>query len=185
MSNKNDSLLDIAREVVEESSRHMSIPEIAAKVFEIKGIEATDAAVTQFGIDFMLNGNFICCGTNKRQENVWDLKSRQPVSLLDKDGGYLEDLYEDDEDVKDNILTNDNIYDEDIDKNLEDNNDDEDEQEETDDIAEELGLISEDSDDEDGFASTQEIVIERDDEEDEEENTDGDLEDIVEGTFKE
>ena len=67
MSNKNDSLLDIAREVVEESSKHMSIPEIAAKVFQIKGIEATDAAVTQFGIDFMISGNFICCGTNKHQ----------------------------------------------------------------------------------------------------------------------
>lgn len=185
MINKNDSLLDIAKVVVEESKRPLAISEIVEKVFSIKGVTPSQEEAAQFGIDFMLSGDFICCGANKK-ENLWDLKSRQSVSLLDKDGGYLDDIHEDDEEVKNNLLTDETIYEEDIDKNLDDNNDDDEETDETDDLAEELGLISEDQDAEDGFGATQEIDVELDDEDEQEENDseDEDLEDVVEGTFK-
>lgn len=182
MINQNDSLLNIAKEVVEESKKPLSIKEIANKVFKIKEITPTDDQITQFGIDFMLSGDFICCG-NRNKENVWDLKSRQPSSVLEKD--VIEDLHADDEDVQKNTLTNENIYDEDIEKSLNYNLDDEeDEVNETDDIAEELGLVEDDEENPNGGITERE-VIEIDDEDDEEEDLDGDLEDIVVGTIKE
>lgn len=188
MINKNDSLMNIAKQVVSESDRPLSIGEVAEKVFAIKGIKPNEGEITQFGIDFMLSGEFACNG-NRNKEAVWDLKSRQPASVLDKD--VIEDLLADDEDVKNNILSDENLYDDvDIDKNSNINDDDEDDDDssnETDDIAEELGLISE-SDDED-FVGTEEIVVERDDEDEDEEseeaNDSEDLEDIVEGVIKE
>lgn len=189
MINSNDSLLKIAKELVEGSPKPLSIDEIASKVFEIKGIEKDEAKVAQFGIDFMLSGDFVCCGT-RNKENVWDLKSRQPASILDKD--VIEDLYEDDEDVKNNTLTDDSIYLEDIDKNLEDNNDDDedddDDDTDTDDIAEELGLRTEELEDSDDDEIKEVSVIEDDDDEEDEEeedDLDSDLEDIVVGSIKE
>ena len=187
MINKNDSLLDIAKVVVEESKRPLAISEIVEKVFDIKGVTPTQDEITQFGIDFMLSGDFICCGTNKK-ENLWDLKSRQSVSLLDKDGGYLDDIHEDDEEVKKNELKEEPDYDEENNKNFDTNDDDDDESlDEPDEVAEELGLINVGQDEEDGFAATQEIDVDHDDEDEENENEsneDTDLEDVVEGEFK-
>ena len=184
MINKNDSLLNIAKEVVEESKKPLSIKEIAAKVFKAKEINPTDEQIAQFGIDFMLSGDFICCG-NRNKENVWDLKRRQPASILDKD--VIEDLHADDEDVQKNTLTNENIYDEDIDKSLNYSLDDEDEDaNETDDIAEELGLVEDDDENPNGGITEREVIeIDDEDEDEEESEDDEDLEDIVVGEIKE
>ena len=177
MSNTNNSLMNIAREVVEKSGKPLSISEITEKVFAARGTKPTNEEVIQFGIDFMLSGDFVCCG-NKSKENVWDLKNRQPVSVLDKD--VIEDLLEDDEDVKNNTLTDENIYEEDLDKSLDSiNDDDEDEVDERDDIEEELGLTEDTEGD-----NIEMISVLEDDDEDEDSQEDGDLEDIVEGTLK-
>ncbi|MBP5550465.1 MAG: hypothetical protein J6X93_00245 [Bacilli bacterium] len=178
MSNVNDSLMNIAKEVVEKSDKPLAISEIAEKVFKIKGKQPTSEEIVKFGIDFMLCGDFICCG-NKSKENVWDLKYRQSVAVLDKD--VIEDLLEDDEDVKNNTLTDENIYDEDIDKSLDSiNDDDDDEVEEKDDIEEELGLTEDTGEDNIEMVAT----LEEDDEDEEEDIDSDDLEDIVEGTLK-
>ena len=84
MSNINDSLISVAREVVEKSDKPLTINEIAEKVFKLKEKQPTSEDIVKFGIDFMLCGDFICCG-NKSTGNVWDLKNRQSIAVLDKD----------------------------------------------------------------------------------------------------
>ena len=179
MSTNNNSLMNIAREVVEKSNKPLSINEISERVFKIKGEKPTNEEVIQFGIDFMLCGDFVCCG-NKSTGNVWDLKNRQSIAVLDKD--VIEDLLEDDEDVKNNTLTDENIYEEDLDKSLDSMSDDDDDDttEEKDDIEEELGL----TEDTEGDNVEMVTVLEEDDEDEEEQDEDGSLEDIVQGEFK-
>ena len=179
MSNINDSLISVAREVVEKSDKPLTINEIAEKVFKLKEKQPTSEDIVKFGIDFMLCGDFICCG-NKSTGNVWDLKNRQSIAVLDKD--VIEDLLEDDEDVKKNTLTDETLYEEVLDKSLEGMNDEDedDNTNEKDDIEEELGL----TEDTDGDNIEMVTVLQEDDEDEEEETEEGPLEDIVQGEIK-
>lgn len=139
MNEKNDSLIEIAFREMTKKRKPKTLDKICKDVFEIKGIKYDVEEASQFYIDFMLSGNFVCCGEDKNGEKLWDLKSRQLSSLLDKDGSYLDDPYDDDDDVKENELNDDMDYlgyDEEKEENLDD--DDDDENEETDDIEEEL-----------------------------------------------
>lgn len=157
MNEKNDSLLEIAFEEMKKKKKPKTLEKICKDVFEIKGIKYNEETASQFQIDFMLSGNFVCCGEDKDGEKLWDLKSRQSSSLLDKDGSYLDDPYNDDDDVIKNELKDDMEYgdiDEDQDDNIDDDDDDKDE--ETDEIEEELLAsspydIDEDEDEEDKF----------------------------------
>ena len=101
MSDKrNDSLLEIALELMESKRKPKSIGKLAKEVFELKGLTSSEiqSSMSQFEMDFMLSGYFICCGEDpKTGEKLWDLKNRQPFSLLDKDGNSLDDPYGDDE----------------------------------------------------------------------------------------
>lgn len=147
-----DSLVEIAIKEMQKKRKPRSLSTIAKDVFEIKGLSQEEAKKTlpQFEIDFMLCGNFICCGEDKKGEKLWDLKTRQPSALLDKEGIYLQDPYDDDEDVIKNELKDDSFENENQDANAEDVYDDEDEEEdEKDDIEEELLLYEEDSDEDD------------------------------------
>ncbi len=140
MNDRNDSLIEIAYREMIKKRKPKTLDKICKDVFEIKGAELTDENKSQFQIDFMLSGYFICCGEDKNGEKLWDLKSRQSSSLLDKDGSYLDDPYDDDDDVKKNELNDDLEYtldEEKIDEFDEDDDDDEND-EETDDIEEEL-----------------------------------------------
>ncbi|MGD9605181.1 MAG: hypothetical protein AB7V00_03360 [Bacilli bacterium] len=142
--NTNDSLIEIALRKMHSRRQPRTIVKIAKDVFEEKGYttEEGDKLFTQFSIDFMLSGHFICCGEDKNGIKLWDLKSRQPSSLLDKDGNYLEDLYNDDEEVLKNELTDETPFKQGLDKEFEDEtydeDDEEDDNEEHDDIEEEL-----------------------------------------------
>ncbi len=153
MAENYDSLVEIAIKEMSKKRRPRTLISIAKDVFEIKGLTKEEAAeaLPQFQIDFMLCGDFICCGEDRKGIKIWDLKSRQPSALLDKEGVYLEDPYDDDEDVIKNELKDDNFIDEN-DSNLENNftsddDDDDDDEEEKDDIEEELLLYEEDDDD--------------------------------------
>lgn len=152
MYENHDSLVEIAIKEMQKKRKPRSLNAIAKEVFEIKGLTGAEAKeqIAQFQIDFMLCGNFICCGEDRKGEKLWDLKTRQPSSLLDKEGIYLEDKYDDDEDVVKNELKDDTFENEngesDDDYELDDDDDD---VEENDDIEEELMLYEEDSDDED------------------------------------
>lgn len=144
---RNDSLLEIALGLMESKRKPKPISKLAKEVFELKGLSLSEAQaqLSQFEMDFMLSGYFICCGEDsKTGEKLWDLKNRQPFSLLDKDGNSLDDPYDDDEEVKANELKEDNQY---KDTNVFDMNDDDDENEnEKDEIEEELDLFAEDDD---------------------------------------
>lgn len=143
---KNDSLLEIALELMESKRKPKPISKIAKEVFELKGLTASEAqtALGQFEMDFMLSGYFICCGEDaKSGEKLWDLKNRQPFSLLDKAGNSLDDPYDNDEEVKANELTDTVQYE---DKNVYDLDDDDDEDDDDnakDEIEEELDMFAE------------------------------------------
>lgn len=150
-TDKNESLIEVAIRLMKNKKKPKNMKSITNEVFQAKGIrddENMDKLKAQFQLDFMLSGEFICCGEDKDGFKLWDLKGRQPTTLLDKDGAYLEDLYEDDEDVIKNELKED--YDEDEDIVL-----DEDEEETDDDIEEELKDYEDDDD----------LLIDDDDEE--------------------
>lgn len=144
MNEKNDSLIEIAFKEMTKKRKPKTLDKICKDVFSIKGIEETEEECAQFQIDFMLSGHFVCCGEDKNGEKLWDLKSRQLSSLLDKDGSYLDDPYSDDDDVKENELTDD-IYsglEDNKEENLDEEDEDDEDDEETDDIEEELSLNS-------------------------------------------
>lgn len=197
----NDSLIEIALREMKAKRKPRTLAKIAKDVFEIKGIPSTDSdnIMSQFEIDFMLSGYFICCGEDKNGSKLWDLKNRQPSSLLDKDGNYLEDLYSDDEEVVKNELKDDIVYkpalDKDFDEeyeadiNEEEDDDEEEETEETDEIEEELMAeidddlpsdktedVNEEFDDEEG-GDEEDIDYNEDDEPLEDEFDDDDISD--------
>ena len=101
------SLIEIASELLEKKKKPQPIDTIIKEVMSLKGYKAAEAKekAPQFVMDFMLSGSFIYCG-----DDCWDLKYRQPTSVLDKDGGDFEDFYADDEEVKLNELTDENTY---------------------------------------------------------------------------
>lgn len=150
--NANDSLIEIALREMKSKRRPRTLAKITKDVFEVKGINPKEAKelLTQFQMDFMLSGHFICCGEDKHGVKIWDLKNRQPSSLLDKDGSYLEDLYDYDDEVTKHELKDDIPYKADSDFEDDDTDDEDDtEVEETDDIEEELFNQSEEEDEED------------------------------------
>lgn len=105
---KDKSLLEVAIELLEVKKKPQKMLTIVKEVMELKGIKssAVKELAPQFILDFMQSGYFVYCG-----DDTWDLKDRQPTSVLDKEGGDYEDIYEDDEDVKNNELK-DEIFDE-------------------------------------------------------------------------
>ena len=141
MSKKNESRVDLALRALSKKRKPYTITKIADAVFHQREEEMTPEKLAQFEMDFMLSGHFICCGEDINQHKLWDLKSRQPSSLMDKEGNYLDDLYEEDEDVLKNELSDDTVYK--VEKEFREDyydqdDDDEDENEEKDDIEEEL-----------------------------------------------
>lgn len=170
---ENDSLLEIAKELMEKKRKPHSIQNLAKEVFELKGLKVSDnlEMYSQFVNDFMLCGYFICCGEDKKGVKLWDLKSRQRHELLEKDGAYLDDPYGDDEDVVNNELKDDDYYygdskdSYDNQFDYEDDDEEDDDEEEKDDIEEELlfgngyDVDEEDDDDEDGYDDDEELTI--------------------------
>ncbi len=145
----NDSLIEIALREMKSKRKPRTLARIAKDVFEVKGldIKKEKKALAQFQMDFMLSGYFVCCGEDKHGNKVWDLKNRQPSSLLDKDGSLLEDLYEYDEDVLMHELKDDTIYYKE--GEIYSTDDDDEDEVEHDEIEEELLSLDEDEDEED------------------------------------
>lgn len=153
---KDKSLLEIAIELLDSKKKPQKMLTIIKEVMEIKGVKQAmiKELAPQFVLDFMQSGYFVYCG-----DDTWDLKDRQPTSVLDKDGGDYEDIYEDDEDVKNNELKDD-MYDSNNDDDR-DYDDDDDEEEEEDELEKEF----ENFDDE--YAENMHIVNEEDEQEEE------------------
>lgn len=146
------SLIEIASELLEKKKKPQPIDTIIKEVMSLKGYKVSEAKekAPQFVMDFMLSGNFIYCG-----DDCWDLKYRQPTSVLDKDGGDFEDFYADDEEVKLNELTDENTYGFDESDSSTTSVDDDDEEENN-------------KDDEDDLSNEFEILVESVEEDEEE-----------------
>ncbi len=125
---KEKSLLEVAIELLDSKKKPQKISTIIKEVMELKGIRQSlvKEYAPQFILDFMQSGYFVYCG-----DDTWDLKDRQPTSVLDKDGGDYEYIYEDDEEVKNNELKDEFFEDEESTTN---NEDFEEEEEEEDDL---------------------------------------------------
>ncbi|MFA6627167.1 MAG: DNA-directed RNA polymerase subunit delta [Bacilli bacterium] len=170
---ENESMIDVAVRVMKTKKKPKSLKELTNEILQAKGIKNNaEELKAQFQMDFMLSGYFVCCGEDKNGLKLWDLKSRQPSTLLDKDGNYLEDLYENDEDVVRNELKDDYDYDPSLHKNVDEiiSDDEEEETEETDDIEEELGLVEVDADQD--VSITEEVIVEKPEEDEDVEEED-------------
>lgn len=165
MNNNYDSFLEIAVALMKKKKKPQSLETLTKEVFSKKGVEGNELQIAQFQVDFMLSGFFVCCGEDKSGNQLWDLKTRQNSSLLDKDSGYMRDLSDEEEEALSNELKDDYTFgDEDnIDQYIDE---DDEEVNEQDDIEEDLGLVSLDADSEDN----EEVINYDFDEEDEEED---------------
>ena len=153
---KDKSLLEVAIELLDSKKKPQKMLTIVKEVMELKGIKQSmvKELAPQFILDFMQSGYFGSCG-----DDAWDLKDRQPTSVLDKDGGDYEDIYEDDEDVKNNELK-DELFDEESSSHDEDDSDDDSEEED-----DELEKEFENFDDE--YAENMHVVDEDENQEEE------------------
>lgn len=125
MGKEDKSLLELAVEYIEKCDGPQPIHEIIDSVLEQKGVKKADFedAKAQLIVDFMLSGNFVCV-----KDDEWDLKYRQPMSILDKDGGDLQKDSEDAKEAEKNELKETDIYAQEGDEiEIEDNRDDDDE----------------------------------------------------------
>ena len=121
------SLLELSIEYLKKQEEPQDINVIIKEVMNMKGLKANEIKekAPQFVMDFMLSGNFVYCGEDK-----WDLKYRQPTSVLDKDGGDYEQFYSDDDDEVKNNELKDDTYEEYEDASSQEYDEDEDEDEE-------------------------------------------------------
>ena len=145
------SLLEVALEIMNETSGPVNIYELIEKVLEKKGITDTDGSVAaKLYTDIIVSSSFVFLS----KENLWDLKSRQSLKLFDEDGYVSEGFDDDDEDEDED---NDEIEDD----NLEYDSSEEssiDEDEDSDDVNEddsyETEEYDEDEEDDDSYDDT-------------------------------
>ena len=145
MNNNYDSFLEIAVALMKKKKKPQSLESLTKEVFSKKGAEGNELQIAQFQVDFMLSEFFVCCGEDKQGNQLWDLKTRQNSSLLDKDSGYMRDLSEEEEEALSNELKDEYQFGDhdNIDQFIDD---DDEEVNEQDDIEEDLGLVSLDED---------------------------------------
>ena len=135
-----DSLLEIAVKLLQSKKKPKKLKEIVKEVMTKKGYTADEIKelAPQFMLDFMASGYFVYCG-----DDTWDLKDRQPVAMLDKDGGDFEYTSDDLDEVKANELKDD-----DYESNLDDSSMDEDDEDDNDDDDDDISKEFNDDDDE-------------------------------------
>ncbi|MDD3382320.1 MAG: hypothetical protein PHT83_02275 [Bacilli bacterium] len=174
-----DSLIEVVVRLMQKKRKPQTLDEIASDVFKAKKIPASEQAKLkpQFFADFMLSGYFVCCGDDKHEKKLWDLKGHLPSGWLDKDGGMLDDLFEEDEDVKVNELVGDKIKNADS-ESEEDEEDDE--KEEKDELADEFDDLETATDRDIQEIDASKLREDDDDEEDEEDEED-DIEQELKG----
>ncbi len=166
MNSNYDSFLDVAIALMKKKKKPQSLDTITKEVFLKKGTVGSENQIAQFQVDFMLSGCFVYCGEDKDGNQLWDLKNRQNSSFLDKDGGYLKDLTDEDEEVINNELKDEYHLDNDdnLDQYIED---DDEETTEQDDIEEDLGLVMDQK-----FDDEDEEITNFDDEDEDEDDED-------------
>lgn len=146
MGNNELSLIELAVKVLEQRDTPININELIEAVLKLKNIEDENKVVSsKLYLDITTSSKFVFLG-----DGMWDLKSRQPLEVFDKDGAAFikpEDEYKETEEENleytEEFDEEDNLYeDEDEDEDrADDDSDDEDEDED-----EESDVIVEDDD---------------------------------------
>ena len=132
------SLLEVAILLMEQKKNKQPIMNLIKEVLEMKGLDDEDKSLaTQLYIDITTSSKFVYMG-----DGEWDLKIRQSLDEYDKDGSAFnskDDLFEEEDDIKDVEIDEYEEDDEDSEYYDEDEYDDEydDEDEEDDDEYEE------------------------------------------------
>lgn len=82
LKDKEKSLLEIAVEVMANHKKPQTIFSVAKESMQIKGLKTAQGQqlLARFICDFMESGYFVYVG-----DNLWDLKERQPLSVVNKD----------------------------------------------------------------------------------------------------
>ena len=147
-----NSLLEIALEIMNEKSGSVNIYDLIDEVLNRKGITDDDGTLAaKLYTDIIVSSSFVFMG-----DDMWDLKSRQSLEQFEKDGYDFkhasddedEDRYEDEDDEEDEDRSEDEDDEEDEDGISEDDLDDEEELESEDDVEYESYDEDEDEDDE-------------------------------------
>lgn len=101
MSTKEKSLLEIAIELMGKSKKPLTLVELGRIVAQEKGLKNNSAieVMPQFFCDVMTSGYFVYCG-----EDLWDLKERQPLSVVEKDMSDFDIGSEEDREAERNKL---------------------------------------------------------------------------------
>lgn len=132
---KDNSLLEVALEIMQNEENPQTLNYIAEEVFRRKNIkEKKEDILVQFEMDFMLSGLFLPC-----DEGKWHIKQRLSAKYLDKDGSKIystNDAFEDE--IAENELRDENSY---VGQFL--ISEDDEEEKEHDEIAEELAELGE------------------------------------------
>ena len=109
MNSNYDSYLEIAVALMKKKKGPKTLDAITKEVFAKKGVTGSEMQIAQFQVDFMLSGYFVYIGNDQSDNPLWDLKNRQKFEFIDKDGGYAKEETEEDEEVKNNELTEENL----------------------------------------------------------------------------
>ena len=138
MGNNELSLIELAVKVLEQRDTPININELIEEVLKLKNInDENKAYATKLYVDITTSSKFVFLG-----DGMWDLKSRQPLEVFDRDGAAFikpEDEYKEPEEEKE--FTEDYDEDEESDYDLDDYEDEDDEDSDKDE--------DEDEDDED------------------------------------
>ena len=142
------SMLEVAVEIMNASSEPKNIYKLIDEVMDKLGLGDDTNAKAQLYIDITTCADFVFLGV---EDDLWDLKTRQPLEAWDKSfyENESEDYEADDEDEGEDISMEDYNYVEDeSDEEYEESDEDEDEDESTYEIDESLGDEDEDEDEE-------------------------------------
>ena len=123
------SMLEVAVDVMKASSEPKNIYKLIDEVMETLGLGDDANLKAQLYIDITTCADFVFLGG---EDDLWDLKTRQPLEAWDKSFYENESSEDDIEDDEDNISIEDYNYVEDeSDEDMDEDSYDEDEEEET------------------------------------------------------
>lgn len=154
MNTEQLSMLEVAVELLNQKKTPQAIMTLIQEVLELKGLDDPNGVLAaQLYIDITTSSSFVYCG-----EERWDLKTRQPLELFDRDGSYFNTGEEYEEEEEEIALDDYNIDEEEsVDDYEEDDDDDDDDDEYYDDYDLPLDEIDpNDDDDEVSYLDEQE-----------------------------
>ncbi|MFW5894688.1 MAG: DNA-directed RNA polymerase subunit delta [Bacillota bacterium] len=87
---KEESLVNVAEDILSKSEEPIDLYELFEKVVEEKGLKETGTdMVNRFYSELVSSAKFVYTG-----DNTWDLKANQKIDLWDKDGSYYSEYKE-------------------------------------------------------------------------------------------